>query len=85
MPGEQPLLDLLLYHTPNFYIWVVRWYYVAPAAAVIVGGLFLISVWRVWFENVGGNLTAIKLLPPWPLSVGKTPDRASLSGRFTTR
>ena len=41
MPGEEPLLDLLLYHTPNFYIWVVRWYYVAPAAAVIVGGLFL--------------------------------------------
>ena len=39
MPGEEPLLDLLLYHTPNFYIWVVRWYYVAPAAAVIVGGL----------------------------------------------
>ena len=30
MPGEEPLLDLLLYHTPNFYIWVVRWYYVAP-------------------------------------------------------
>ena len=68
MPGEEPLLDLLLYHTPNFYIWVVRWYYVAPAAAVIVGGLFLISVWRVWLEKVGGNLTAIKLLPPWLLS-----------------
>ena len=62
------MLDLVLYHTPNFYIWMVRWYYVAPAAAVIVGGLFLISVWRVWFEKVGGNLTAIKLLPPWLLS-----------------
>ena len=40
----------------------------APAIAVIVGGLFLITVWRVWFEDMGGNLTAIKLLPPWPLS-----------------
>ena len=85
MPGDDPMLHLVLYHTPNFYTWIVRWYYMAPAAAVIVGGLFLISLWRVWFENVGGNLTAIKLLPPWPLSAGKTPDRASLSGRFTTR
>ena len=32
---------------------MVRWYYVAPAAAVIVGGLFIISVWRVWFETWG--------------------------------
>ena len=71
MPGEDPVLDLVLYHTPNFYGWIVRWYYAAPAVAVIVGGLFLITVWRVWFENMGGNLTALKLLPPWPLSPDK--------------
>ena len=75
------MLHLVLYHTPNFYAWIVRWYYMAPAAAVIVGGLFLISVWRVWFENVGGNLTAIKLLPPGPLSA----DKDAGSGRFTTQ
>ena len=71
MPGEDPVLDLVLYHTPNFYGWIVRWYYAAPAVALIVGGLVLISVWRVWFENVGSNLTALKLLPPWPLSPDK--------------
>ena len=71
MPGEDPVLDLVLYHTPNFYGWMVRWYYAAPAVAVIVGGLFLITVWRVWFENVGSDLTALKLLPPWPLSADK--------------
>ena len=71
MPGDDPVLDLVLYHTPSFYGWMVRWYYAAPAVAVIVGGLFLITVWRVWFENVGGNLTALKLLPPWPLSADK--------------
>ena len=71
MPGDDPVLDLVLYHTPNFYGWIVRWYYAAPAAAVLVCGLFLISVWRVWFENVGGNLTALKLLPSWPLSPDK--------------
>ena len=71
LPGDDPMLDLVLYHTSNFYTWIVWWYYIAPAAAVIVGGLFLITVWRVWFENVGGNLTALKLLPPWPLSADK--------------
>ena len=56
---------------PNFYGWIVRWYYAAPAVALIVGGLFLITIWRVWFENVGSNLTALKLLPPWPLAPDK--------------
>ena len=71
MPGDDPALDLVLYHTPNFYGWIVRWYYAAPAVALIVGGLVLISVWRVWFETCGSNLTALKLLPPWPLSPDK--------------
>ena len=71
MPGENAALDLMLYSTPNFYAMVVRWYYAAPGVAVVVGGLFLITVWRVWFENVGSNLTALKLLPAWPLSPDK--------------
>ena len=71
LPGNDPVLDLVLYHTPNFYGWIVRWYYAAPAVALIVGGLVLISVWRVWFETWGSNLTAFKLLPPWPLSPDK--------------
>ena len=71
LPGNDPVLDLVLYHTPNFYGWIVRWYYAAPAVALIVGGLVLISVWRVWFETWGSNLTALKLLPPWPLSADK--------------
>ena len=71
LPGENAALDLMLFNTPSFYAVVVRWYYVAPAVAVLVGGLFLIMVWRVWFENVGSNLTALKLLPPWPQSPDK--------------
>ena len=38
---------------------------------LISGGLFLITIWRVWFETWGSNLTAFKLLPPWPLSPDK--------------
>ena len=24
MPGDDPVLDLVLYHTPNFYGWIVH-------------------------------------------------------------
>ena len=71
MPGDDPMLDLVLYHTPNFYTWIVWWYYLAPAAAVIVGGLILISVWRVWFESWGVGMPNIGMLPRWPLSPDK--------------
>ena len=33
MPGDDSVLDLVLYHTPNFYTWIVWWYYLAPADA----------------------------------------------------
>ena len=36
-------------------------------------------------ESWGGNLTTLKLLPPGPFLPTKTPRRAALSGRFTTR
>ena len=71
LPGDDPLLDLLLYHNPTFYAWIVRWYYVTPAAAVIVGGLVLITVWRVWFESWGISLPNIQMLPNWPLKPDK--------------
>ena len=65
------MLDLVLYHTPNFYTWIVWWYYLAPAAAVIVGGLVLISVWRVWFSSWRIGLPNIQMLPNWPLKPDK--------------
>ena len=27
---ENPLLDLMNYHTPTFYGWVMLWYYASP-------------------------------------------------------
>ena len=71
LPGDDPMLDLVLYHTPNFYTWIVWWYYLAPAAAVIVGGLVLISVWRVWFSSWRIGLPNIQMLPNWPLKPDK--------------
>ena len=34
MLGENPLFDLMDYHTPNFYGWVMLWYYVSPFATL---------------------------------------------------
>ena len=65
------MLDLLLYHNPTLYAWIVRWYYATPAAAVIVGGLLLITVWRVWFSSWGIGLPNIQMLPDWPLKPRK--------------
>ena len=45
--GENPLLDLMEYHTPNFYGWVMLWYYVSPFVTVMLAGLILLSVWKV--------------------------------------
>ena len=80
MPTEDPMLDLVLYHTPNFYSWIVWWYYLAPAAAVIVGGLVLISVWRVWFPSWGVGIPSIAMLPRWPLSPDKDAGPAIVVG-----
>ena len=80
LPGDDPMLDLVLYHTPNFYTWIVWWYYLAPAAAVIVGGLVLISVWRVWFESWGIGMPNIGMLPTWPLNPAKDAGPAIVVG-----
>ena len=80
LPGDDPMLDLVLYHTPNFYTWIVWWYYLAPAAAVIVGGLFLITVWRVWFNSWGIAMPNIGMLPTWPLNPAKDAGPAIVVG-----
>ena len=66
--GESPLLDLMNYHTPTFYQWVMLWYYTAPFVTVMLAGLFVMSIWRVWFESRGRDFAAFGRLPTWPLS-----------------
>ena len=66
--GENPLLDLMDYHTPTFYEWVMLWYYAAPFVTVMLAGLFVMSIWKVWFESRGRDSAAFGRLPTWPLS-----------------
>ena len=66
--GKNPLLDLMDYHTPTFYEWVMLWYYAAPFVTVMLAGLFVMSIWKVWFESRGRDSAAFGRLPTWPLS-----------------
>ena len=67
-PQADPVAVLVRYHTPNFYIAVVAWYYVAPGVAVFLIGQFLISTSRIWFARMGVSLGLRSRLPAWPLS-----------------
>ena len=66
--GENPLLDLMNYHTPTFYGWVMLWYYAAPFVTVVLAGLFVMTIWKVWFESRGRDFATFGRLPTWPLS-----------------
>ena len=68
MLDENPLLDLVDYHTPNFYGWVMLWYYASPFVAVMLAGLLILSVWKVWLEGRGRDFATFGGLPVWPLN-----------------
>ena len=72
MLGDSPLLDLMDYHTPNFYGWVMLWYYASPFVAVMLAGLILMSVWKVWLEARRRDFAPFGALPTWPLSTQQT-------------
>ena len=65
--GDSPLLDLMDYHTPNFYGWVMLWYYLFPAALILMVGLILLAISRVWFEARHRSLSPLGELPQWLL------------------
>ena len=68
MLGDSPLLDLVDYHTPNFYGWAMLWYYASPFVAAMLAGLILMSVWKVWLEGRGRDFATLGGLPVWPLT-----------------
>ena len=68
MLDENPLLDLMHYHTPNFYGWVMLWYYLFPRRPLILMvGLILLAISRVWFEARHRSLSPLGELPQWLL------------------
>ena len=64
---ENPLLALVNYHTPNFFDWLMLWYYVSPFVAVMLPGLIAVTVWKVWLEGRRRDFAPFAKLPPWPL------------------
>ena len=65
--GEDPTLDLVAAYSPRFYHWIQLWYYVTPGVAVLMGGLVLLAVWRVWFASRSRGAARPGRLPDWPL------------------
>ena len=65
--GEDPTLDLVAAYSPRFYHWIQVWYYVTPGLAVLMGGLVLLAVWRVWFASRTRGAARPGRLPDWPL------------------
>ena len=64
---ENPVLALVNYHTPNFFSWLVLWYYLSPFVAVMLSGLIAVTVWKVWLEGRRRDFAPFAKLPPWPL------------------
>ena len=64
---EHPILPLVQYHTPDFFSFMVLWYYLAPFVAVMLCGLISVTVWKVWFEGRRRDFAPFAKLPPWPL------------------
>ena len=65
--GDNPVLDLVAYHDPGFYTALTVWHYLAPGVVVLLAGLLLLSVYRVWIATDGPQ-AARGALPSWPLS-----------------
>ena len=65
---EHPILALVQYHTPDFFSFMVLWYYLSPFVAVMLCGLISVTVWKVWFEGRRRDFAPFAKLPPWPLS-----------------
>ena len=67
--GDNPVLDLIAFHDPALHAAIEAWYYLAPGVAVLLGGVFCLSVWRVWFQR-NRQRTDRGTLPAWPVSPG---------------
>ena len=65
---EHPILALVQYHTPDFFSFMVLWYYLSPFVAVMLCGLISVTVWKVWLEGRRRDFAPFAKLPPWPLS-----------------
>ena len=52
---------------PIFYASILAWYCVSPFVVVVLSGLFVMSVWKVWLEGRRRDFAPFGTLPPWPL------------------
>ena len=64
---EHPILALVQFHTPDFFSFMVLWYYLSPFVAVMLCGVISVTVWKVWLEGRRRDFAPFAKFPPWPL------------------
>ena len=62
--GDSPILDLVEHHYPTFYKALTLWHYLPPMVAVLLAGMLLLSVYRVWIATDGPQAER-GALPSW--------------------
>ena len=60
---EHPILALVQYHTPDFFSFMLLWYYLSPFVAVMLCGLISVTVWKVWLEGPAARFRALRQAP----------------------
>ena len=71
-PGEVPALDLVAANDPGLHVALEAWHYAGPAAAALIVGSGLVSLWEVWGPRLSDRRGAGGL-PAWPAAAWDHP------------
>ena len=67
-PDTVPALVLIRGVSPTTAGAIEAWYLLAPGALVLLGGMLLLSSWRIWIEPGRSRRAGWGALPSWPIS-----------------
>ena len=70
-PGDVPILDLIAFEDPGFYLVIRTWHLVMPSVMAFMGVMVVTSSHRLWFRSrPRGPRFGRGTLPRWPTSPG---------------
>ncbi|MYJ68849.1 MAG: hypothetical protein F4087_10130, partial [Gemmatimonadetes bacterium] len=68
-PGDVPLLDLIAFEDPGFYLVIRIWHLVMPSVMAFIGVMVVTSSYRLWFgSRTRSRRFGRGSLPRWPAS-----------------
>ena len=66
--ADAPLLVLMEAYAPILLMGIHAGYFAMPGVLLAIGGMLLLGVWRVWFEQMPDKKPVKGGLPDWPVS-----------------